>query len=125
MGYKSKSIQKNNNFKIRGLIFDCEEDYLIYKNIDKNIKEIVKSVNDGKIKLKDVFKNVKRINVKETYYDASDELDAIFRNVTELLCYEGTIFENDYKVAYCFFERINVIDYYSSDSDSDSDSDSE
>ena len=36
MGFKSKSNQIN-NFKIRGLIFDSEEDYLLFKNIDKNI----------------------------------------------------------------------------------------
>ena len=104
MGYKSKSKQINNNFKIRGLIFDSEEDYIIFKNIDKNIYQTVKSVNDGIIDLKDVFNNVKKINVKETYYDAGDELDVIFINATSLLMYEGTRFQNDYKVACCFFD---------------------
>ena len=115
MGYKSKSKQINNNFKIRGLIFDSEEDYIIFKNIDKNIYQTVKSVNDGIIDLKDVFNNVKKINVN----DACDELDVIFINATSLLMYEGTRFENDYKVGCCFFDKINVIEYSSSDSDSE------
>ena len=67
MGYKLKSKLSNNNFKIRGLIFDSDEDYIIFKNIDKNISQTVKSVNDGIIDLKDVFNNVKNINVKETF----------------------------------------------------------
>ena len=111
MGYKSKSKQINNNFKIRGLIFDSEEDYLLFKNIDKNINETVKSVNDGIIDLKDVFNNVKKINVKETYYDAGDELDGLFINATSLLMYEDTRFVNDFKVGYYFFDKINLIEY--------------
>ena len=99
------------------LIFDSEEDYLILKNIDKNINQTVKSVKDGIIDLKDVFNDIKKINVKESYYDASEELDGLFKNATYLLCYEDTRFENDYKVGCCFFDKINVIDYYSSDSE--------
>ena len=125
MGYKSKSKQINNNFRIGGLIFDSEEDYIIFKNIDKNIYQTVKSVNDGIIDLKDLFNNVKNINVKETYYDAGNELDIIFLNATSLLVYEGTRFQNDFKVGFCFFNKINVIEYDDSDIDSDSDSDSE
>ena len=117
MGYKSKSKQiNNNNFKIRGLIFDSEEDYNIFKNIDKNIYQTVKSVNDGIIDLKDVFNNVKKINVKETYYNTRDEMDAIFINATSLLMYEGTRFQNDYKAGCYFFDKINVIKYCDSDS---------
>ena len=112
MGYKSKSKQiNNNNFKIQGLIFDSEEDYNKFKNIDKNIYQTVKSVNDGIIDLKDVFNNIKKINVKETYYEAREELDGLFKNATSLLMYEGTRFHNDYKVACCFFDKINVIEY--------------
>ena len=110
MGYKSKSKQiNNNNFKIGGLIFDCEEDYIIFKNIDKNICQTVRLVNDGIIDLKDVFNNIEKINVKETYYDANEELDVIFTNATSLLMYEGTRFQNDFKVGCCFFDKINVI----------------
>ena len=113
MGFKSKNNQSNicKQFIVRGLIFDSEEDYQILKNIDSNIKQTVKSVNDGIIDLKDVFNNVKTFNVEETNYDTIDGLDVLFRNATELLCYEGTRFVNEYKVGCCFFDKINVIKY--------------
>ena len=61
--------------------------------------------------MKDVFNNVKTFNVEESYFNTSEELDGLFKNATELLCYEGTRFVNDYKVACCFFDKINVIKY--------------
>ena len=120
MGFKSKSIEKSqlnncNRFKVGGLIFDSEEDYLILKNIDSNINQIVKSVEDGSIDLKDVFNNVKTINVEESYYDAREEMDGLFENATGLLCYEGTRFYNNYKVGCCFFNKIHILKYYDSD----------
>ena len=124
MGFKSKTNHSNicKPFKIRGLIFDSEEDYLIFKNLDKNINQTVKSVNDGSINITEVFKNIKKINVRESYYEAREELDVIFINATSLLMYEDTRFQNDFKVGCCFFDKINVIKYRDSDSDSDSDS---
>ena len=121
MGFKSKNIEttQSNNcnpFKVGGLIFDSEEDYLIFKNIDKNITQIVKSVKDGIIDLNEVFNNVKTINVEESYYDAREEMDGLFKNATGLLCYEGTRFDTSYKVGCCFFNKINIINC---DSDND------
>ena len=110
MGYKSKSKQIN-NFNIKGLIFDSEEDYLIFKNLDKNINQTVKLVNDGIIDITEVFNNINKINVRESYYEAREELDGLFENATELLCYEDTRFQNDFKVGCCFFNKINVIEY--------------
>ena len=122
MGFKSKKIQTTqsnncNSFKVGGLIFDSEEDYLKFKNIDRNINQTVKSVNDGIIDLKDVFNGVKTINVKESYYDAGKEMDGLFRNATYLLCYVGTRFVTDYNVGFCFFNKINIIKYCESDID--------
>ena len=113
MGFKSKSKETNicNPFKVGVLIFDSEDDYQLFKDIDRNIKQTVKSVEDGSIDLKEVFNNVKKINVKESYYDAREEMDGLFKNATELLCYEGTRFETDYKVCCCFFDKINIIEY--------------
>ena len=121
MGFKSTNKQTSqsnncNTFKVGGLLFDSEEDYLILKNIDKNINNIVNLVNNGSLDLEDVFKNIKTINVHEIYYDAREELDGLFPNTTYLLCYEGTRFINDYKVGCCFFDKINVIKYGDSDS---------
>ena len=114
MGFKSKSIETSqsnncNRFKVGGLIFDSEEDYLILKNIDSNINQIVKSVEDGSIDLKDVFNNVKTINVEESYYDAREEMDGLFKNATGLLCYEDTRFVTDYEVGRCFFDKIHIL----------------
>ena len=120
MGFKSKNNQTSQSnickrFRVRGLIFDSEEDYQILKNIDSNINQTVKSVNDGSIDLKDVFNNVKTFNVEESYFDTREELDNLFKNATELLCYEDTRFVNEYKVGCCFFDKINVIKYFDSD----------
>ena len=120
MGFKSKNKQTSQSnickrFNVRGLIFDSEEDYQILKNIDRNIKQTVKSVNDGSIDLKDVFNNLKTFNVEESYFDSREELDGLFKNATDLLCYEGTRYVNDYKVGCCFFDKINVIKYFDTD----------
>ena len=127
MGFKSTNKQTSqsnncNTFKVGGLLFDSKEDYLLFKNIDKNINDTVKSVKDGSIDLKDVFNNVKTISVKECYYEAREELDGLFENATGLLCYEGTTLVTEYKVGCCFFDKINVIEYCDySDSDDDDD----
>ena len=125
MGFKSinKQTSQSNNcnpFKVGGLLFDSEEDYLLFKNIDKNINDTVTSVKDGSIDLTEVFNNVKTINVKECYDEAIEELDGLFENATGLLCYEGTRLVTEYKVGCCFFDKVNVIRYSDSDSDSDS-----
>ena len=113
MGFKSESKETNicNPFKVGGLIFDSEDDYQLFKDIDRNITQIVKSVEDNLIDLKEVFNNIKKINVKESYYDAREEMDGLFKNATQLLCYEGTRFETDYKVGCCFFDKINIVEY--------------
>ena len=121
MGFKpiNKQTSQSNNcipFKVGGLIFDSQEDYLLFKNIDKNIRDTVKSVEDGSICLKDVFNNVKNISVEEMYYDAREEMDGLFKNATNLLCYEGTRFHNDYKIGCCFFDKIKVTKYDDYDS---------
>ena len=127
MGFKSKNQEKkniSNPFKVGGLIFDSEDDYQLFKDIDRNITQTVKSVKDGSIDIKEYFNNVKKINVKESYYEAAEEMDGLFENATQLLCYENTRFKTDYKVGCYFFDNINIIEYHS-DSDSDSDSENE
>ena len=75
MGFKTKSKETSqtnicNPFKVGGLIFDSEDDYQLFKDIDRNITQTVKSVKDNLIDLKEFFNKVKKINVKESYYDA-------------------------------------------------------
>ena len=122
MGFKSTNKQTSqsnncNTFKVGGLLFDSKEDYLLFKNIDKNINDTVKSVEDGIIDLKDVFNNVKKINVEERYYNAREEMDGLFINATGLLCYEDTTLVTEYKVGCYFFDKINVISFDDSDDD--------
>ena len=123
MGFIKQEKKNQSNickpFKIKGLIFDSEDDYNILKNIDNNIDNLVKLVNDGIIDITEVFKNIKKINVKECYYEAREELDGLFINATSLLMHEGTRFQNDFKVGCCFFDKINVKEYCDSDSDSE------
>ena len=104
MGFKTKSKETSqsnicNPFKVGGLIFDSEDDYQLFKDIDRNIKQT------------EFFNKIKKINVKESYYDAMEEMDGLFKNATHLLCYEGTRFVTDYKVGCCFFDKINIIEY--------------
>ena len=87
---------------------------MIFKNIDKNINQIVKSVKDGKIDINEVFNDIEKIRVLEFKYNAGEQLFDLFKNATELLEYKGTDFDIEYKVGCRFY-----------DSDSDSDSDTE
>lgn len=107
MGFMSSK-----KYKLSGLIFDSKEDYFKFKNIDKNINEIVKKVNNGVIDIKDVFKDIKNIKVKECYYDACDEMNETFYNAAKLLMYEGT---NEYEIGCKFFDKINIIEFDTTD----------
>ena len=109
---KKSQLNNSERYRVFGLLFDSEEDFRILLNIDKNIEKTVMSVNDGSIDLKDVFNNVKTINVEETNYNQIKGLNTLFKNATNLLCYEGTKFVNEYKVGCCFFDKINVIKYF-------------
>ena len=118
MGFTSQNKQSNNttysnitsyntSYKIGGLIFESVIDYSVFKTLEENINLTVDSVKSGLININDVYNNVMPINVKEEYPEAREELDELFINATELLCYndEGT------KVAKRFFNKIKVIDY--------------
>ena len=105
MGFK---IKQNKSFKLGGLIFDSEEDYKSLKRVDNNIFNIVKLVKNSSNDLENIFKNIKSINVAETYPDAYDEIDGIYPNATSLLIYEVDPRSVEYKVAIKFFKKINV-----------------
>ena len=113
MGFKSKNNQSNicKRFRVGGLTFDSEEDYLNFKRLDEKIKQVVQSVKDGSIDLKDYFDNIKSINIEENYPDAREELDGLFKNATDLIIYKDIIFDTENKVGRCFFNKINVVEY--------------
>ena len=98
-------------FKINGLVFDNEENFNKLKKYDKHIYEIVKLVKYNIIDINDVFKSLDKIYVEETYYDAYDEVDELFKNTTSLLIYEDTPHNIEYKIACKFFDKIEVIEY--------------
>ena len=116
MGIKTKSKETSqsnicNPFKVGGLIFDSEDDYNLFIDIDRTIKQTVNLVNNGSIDLEEFFNKIKNINVKETYCEAREEMDGIFRNAIDLLCFEDTYLVNEYKVGCCFFRKINILEY--------------
>ena len=103
MGFKRK---QNNFFKLDGLIFDSEEDYKSLRRVDDNFFNIIKKSSDD---IENIFKNIKSINVTETYPDAYDNIYGIYPNATTFLPYEedpGGC--EEYKISVKFFAKINV-----------------
>lgn len=114
MGFKSASYKISS-----GLKFESKEDYYTFRDLDKNIDEVVEQVNSGQLKLEDVFKNVKPITIEELYYCAGDELDGTFENATRLLMFEDNPHSrNEYEIGCKFFDKINIVEF---DPDTDSD----
>lgn len=120
MGIKSKSKATNQTrqanisttVQVEGLLFDSEDDFWLFKGIDENLEEIIKSVEEGEIEAKDYFNRFKTINVKETYHGAEVELDKLFKNVTRLLSYDDIEkFEAEFSVCLNFYKKINIIEY--------------
>ena len=129
MGVKSLTNNKNllnnnsnNNYKKGGLIFDSMEDYLLLKNLDNNINTTCELIKDNCFGMEEYFNKFKKVNVRESYYNAKEELDNLFENATELLMYEDTRFITEYKIGCCFFfDKIRVLEYIDSDDDDDDD----
>ena len=96
---------------VNGLEFDSENDYFRFVDLDKYISDVVCYVKDGKVNLEEFFNQRPRINVRELYPDAREELDTLFENATRLLFFEGTRFNLDYEVGAKFFDKINIIPF--------------
>ena len=116
---KEREMNINVIYQVGGLIFYTEEDYLIFKNIDKNINQIVKSVKDGKIDINEVFNDIEKIRVLEFKYNAGEQLFDLFKNATELLEYKGTDFDIEYKVGCRFYDKFLLVEYSEFDNDDD------
>ena len=96
---------------VNGLEFDSKDDYFRFVELDKYISDVVGYVKDGKVNLEEFFNQKPRINVRELYPNAREELDTLFENVTRLLFFEGTRFNLDYEVGAKFFDNINIIPF--------------
>ena len=114
-----RKLNINNIYDVEGLIFYTKEDYMIFKNIDKNINQIVKSVKDGIIDINEVFNDIEKIRVLEFKYNAGQQLFDLFKNATELLKYEGTDFDIEYKVGCRFYDKFLLVEYSEFDNDDD------
>ena len=126
MGFKSTTNHShllndnsNNNYKKGGLIFDSIEDYLLLLNLDSSLNSHVELIKNNCYNLEEFFNRFEKVNVRESYYNAKEELDNLFKNASKLLQYEGTQFITEYKVGCCFFDKINILEYIDSDDDSD------
>ena len=105
MGFKSLAQSKNTQYKVDGLIFPSKECYENLKGIDA-VGSIILLDLCNEEKLKAFFDKIKPIEVIETYPDAREETDGLFRNITHLLCLEGNErFHLDYKFACMFFSK--------------------
>ena len=105
MGFKSLAQSKNTQYKVDGLIFPSKERYQDLKGIDIGV-DIILSDLDNEEELQAFFDKIKPIEVIETYPDAREEMDGLFRNITQLLCLEGNErFYLDYKFACMFFSK--------------------
>ena len=114
-----RKLNINNIYDVEGLIFYTKEDYLMFKNIDKNITQIVKSVKDGIIDINEVFNDIEKIRVLEFKYNAGEKLFDLFKNATELLEYEGTDFDIEYKVGCRFYAKFLLVEYSEFDNESE------
>ena len=109
-------------YQVGGLIFESKDDYYLFLKIDNDISKKVKLVEKGKITIEEIFSDVKSINVKETYFNAREEMDRLFQDATNLLCYEGTRYHStNYELGKKFFEKINIIEYSEDESEDESD----
>ena len=105
MGFKSLAQSKNTQYKVDGLIFPSKERYEDLKGIDIGV-DIILSDLDNQEELKAFLNKINPIEVIETYPDASEEMDGLFPNITQLLCLEGNErFYLDYKFACMLFSK--------------------
>ena len=105
MGLKSLSQRNNTQYKVGGLIFPSKERYEDLKGIDIGVDIILSDLHNQE-ELKAFFNKINPIEVIETYPDARQEMDGLFPNITQLLCFEGNErFHLDYKFACMFFSK--------------------
>jgi len=105
--------EENQEYQVGGLIFSNKRDYEFFKKIDEKIFYIVKKLKkeeDGIKKLEELFDRIYELDVTESYEEATEEIDGLFPNATELLSYEFSPgLALDYKAACLFFEKFNYI----------------
>ena len=86
MAFKSLS-QNDKQFKVGGLIFPTANLYKLFRDLDKEISDIIFSLYDRKMTFDEVqefFDIIPPTDVIETYPDAGEEMDGLFHNSINL-----------------------------------------
>ena len=113
MGFKKTLPGDITPYKVGGLIFPSKYRYEDLKGIDSGAEIILSNINDEE-DLQEFFNKIRPIEVIETYPEAREEMDGLFRNITRFLCYEfygrSNLLKKSYKFAYMFFSKFNYIE---------------
>ena len=106
----SENFDNEKQLTVGGLIFDRSFDFYLLKIIDKNFKHIVKAVDYGIYNIEDIDLLIYDIRVRETHEDARMILYDYFDNLLEPIgMYGYNIFDTDYIVARCIYDKIKYI----------------
>ena len=109
MGFKKTLPGDITPYKVGGLIFPSKYRYEDLKGIDSGVDIILSDINEED--LQEFFDKIRPIEVIETYPEAREEMDGLFRNITQLLSYEfygrSNLLKKSYKFAYMFFSKFN------------------
>ena len=111
MGFETLSQRMNKPYKVGGLIFPSKYLYEDLKGIDSDVDIILSDLCNDEEDLQEFFNKIRPIEVIETYPEAREEMDGLFRNITQLLSYEfylrSNFLKKSYKFAYMFFSKFN------------------
>ena len=115
MGFKSATQIRNTPYKVGGIVFPSKYRYEDLKGIDTGVDIILSYLGDDEEDLQVFFDKIKPIEVIETYPEAREEMDGLFRNITQLLSYEfygrSNLLKKSYKFASMFFSKFNYSEH--------------
>ena len=111
MRITSATQRRTSPYKVGGLIFPSKDRYIDLKGIDIGVDIILSDLGDDKEDLQEFFDKIRPIEVIKTYPEASEEMDCLFPNITQLLSYEfygrSNKLKKSYKFAYMFFSKFS------------------
>ena len=109
MGIKTKSNGMPSQIILEGLIFSSSDMYYSLKNIDANANQLVDSIKNGGLNMKEFFGRFDKIKVKETYADAAEYLEFLFPNIAKLRClYDPDYFKTELDFSANFYSLIDI-----------------
>ena len=114
MGIKPKSNAMNMPSKItvEDLIFSPVSGYYSLKNIDMNAQKLVDAIKAGSLDMKEFFSRFDKVKVKETYTEASENLEVLFENITRLsYIKDRDYFKTELDFSASFYSLIDI-DFY-------------